>query len=613
MERFFLTSKKEPTVKSRRAAYWIYNILFLLAGCTVVSLFCLRLAVGVERTDLFAGYFEVLPIFLLNTLPIVLLVFALWFIIGRSWIAFLIGSVFFTVLSTVNFFKLVLRNDPVIFSDIFIIGTAAKVSGQYDIVFNRKIILAFLFVVIFTVLLFFFARGRIRKKIGIPAFVLVIILCIFPISRLYNSDTVYNRNANPYTETELSATERYISRGFIYPLFHSVREAFPKKPAGYTDEKAEEILASYTSEDIPENKKADIFLLQLEAFNDLRRLGVTGIDGSVYSSYDKIKEGAVANGLLVTNIFAGGTVDTERCVATGFTDLINFRADAGSYVRYMEEQGYTVEGAHPCYKWFYNRENINKYLGFPEYYYYENRYEAMGDIGVFLDKVFLPDLMTIYDARDKSKPYFNLSVTYQGHGPYEKEKLYWGDEVYWERKPDTDDETFYILNNYLASLKDTSERLLELLSEFDKRENPVIFCFFGDHNPWLGDGNSVYNYLGTDLDNSTLQGFYNYYSTEYVIWANKAALKSLNLKTGITGPSISPGFLMGYLFKTCGLGKGSGYMQLMQEVLDRGVTVVSTSGAYIENGVLTESVDCEDIIEKMKTAQYYRRTHTGYN
>lgn len=77
MDRFFLTSKNIPAEKPKKAAYWIYNILFLLAGCVIVSLFSLRLAVGVERTDLFAGYFEVLPIFLLNTLPIVLLVFAL--------------------------------------------------------------------------------------------------------------------------------------------------------------------------------------------------------------------------------------------------------------------------------------------------------------------------------------------------------------------------------------------------------------------------------------------------------------------------------------------------------------------------------------------------------
>ena len=51
----------------------------------------------------------------------------------------------------------------------------------------------------------------------------------------------------------------------------------------------------------------------------------------------------------------------------------------------------------------------------------------------------------------------------------------------------------------------------------------MVIVVFGDHNPWLGDGNAVYKAIGLDLDFSTEEGFYNYYSTRYLIWANDAA------------------------------------------------------------------------------------------
>ena len=39
----------------------------------------------------------------------------------------------------------------------------------------------------------------------------------------------------------------------------------------------------------------------------------------------------------------------------------------------------------------------------------------------------------------------------------------------------------------------------------------------------VGEGNSVYEMLGIDLDVSTLEGFYNYYATPYIMYANDAA------------------------------------------------------------------------------------------
>ena len=60
--------------------------------------------------------------------------------------------------------------------------------------------------------------------------------------------------------------------------------------------------------------------IQLEAFNDLERLGITGISPEVYEKYHAL-EAESYTGNLITNIFAGGTVRTERAFLTGDVTL----------------------------------------------------------------------------------------------------------------------------------------------------------------------------------------------------------------------------------------------------------------------------------------------------
>ena len=57
---------------------------------------------------------------------------------------------------------------------------------------------------------------------------------------------------------------------------------------------------------------------------------------------------------------------------------------------------------------------------------------------------------------------------------------------------------------------------------------------------------------GVDLDVSTQEGFYNYFSTPYLIYANKAARESLGQDFRGDGGDISPCFLMDKLFFECG-------------------------------------------------------------
>ena len=159
---------------------------------------------------------------------------------------------------------------------------------------------------------------------------------------------------------------------------------------------------------------------------------------------------------------------------------------------------------------------------------------------------------------------------------------------------------------------DTAEQLRLLLDQFRKETRPVVLVIFGDHKPWLGYSNSAYQELGVNLDTSTSEGFYNYYGTRYLIWANDAA-KSL-LKNDFTGegPDISSCFLMNLLFDQCGW-TGDAWAQATTDIW-REIPVLTDQDRYVRNGELTAELDAEgqEILQTYRSIEYYYGTHFQY-
>ena len=594
----------------RKRLFWAWNCFFLVASGIGTGLLSLLLAIGRYPWHIFFGYFRHPLIALLNILPVVLLILLLYCLVGRAWIAFLVGSVPVMLASVGNYFKIVCRDDPFMFADIPDITTALGISERYDLSMNWRLGFCLFCMVFGTLFLFFFVRGRVRPRWRL-ALGAVILLSIIPLVGVYTSDDVYdNKTQNYEYADQWAAPQVFLTRGFVYPFLYSIKEAFPEPPQGYSEEAALEILESYTPQDIPEDKKVNVIGIQLEAFNDLERLGITGIAPEVYEKYHAL-EAESYTGNLITNIFAGGTVRTERAFLTGDVTLEDFRRDTGSYVWYFKDQGYHAEGIHPYHDYYYNRKNVNSYLGFDQYWFFQNRYDEINDGHIAMDDVLFPDLLQFYQNRDKDTPYFNFTVTYQGHGPYATDALE-GTDGWWDGTY-SDESTYYILNNYLDSVQETAGQLWDFIQALREDEDPVVVIAFGDHNPWLGYSNSAYHDLGVNLDTSTEEGFYNYYGTRYLIWANDAAKETLNNDFTGEGPDVSPCFLMNVLFEQCGWGSGSAYMQLTGEVMEQ-IPVINTDGFYVENGQVTTALSdtAQELFSRLEIAQFYRKQHSEW-
>jgi hypothetical protein len=230
---------------------------------------------------------------------------------------------------------------------------------------------------------------------------------------------------------------------------------------------------------------------------------------------------------------------------------------------------------------------------------------------VAYDDVFFPDLeqrLGDYFAENDA-PLFSFNVTYQGHGPYNTEKTYWGEGYC---TGNYSDEARKALNNYFHLVQDTSAYLVHLRDYLESLEEPVVLVLYGDHKPWMGNQGVYYEELGISLDTSTTEGFYNYYSTQYLIWANSAAKAVLGQDFVGQGPDLSPCFLMDQVFQLCGW-EGSAYMQAQRPVADS-LSVLHTTGWVEEDGVLTDdpSPAATALMERFQNLSASDRTHFSW-
>ncbi len=129
---------------------------------------------------------------------------------------------------------------------------------------------------------------------------------------------------------------------------------------------------------------------------------------------------------------------------------------------------------------------------------------------------------------------------------------------------------------------------------------------YGDHMPDISiDGNSIFAQEGINFDISTRQGFMNYYSTPYIIWANDVAKQVCGNDFIGEGETVSIGFLMNVLFEELGW-KGSSYMQLTSDIR-RSLSVATANGQYIENGeyTLSPSENALQLVRDWRFAERY--------
>lgn len=538
-------------------------VLFIMASLSfLIMTLTFVFSSAAWNMDLFNSYFQSSLLILMNFMPIFILMLILYLVINRLWLSFLISSVIFIVMAIVNKFKLYYRDEPFWFIDIQLIRESMDMREKYSISLSRNMVIMFIGLVAITIILKLFMDYRQElKKARIITLASILLASYIVFSGPYFDSKVYASLGDKSLINIWSQSQQYQSKGFVYPFIYSIGQVLDTEIEGYDEEKAINDLAKYDYMDIGEDKKVNVISIMLEAYSDFSEFETINFTKDPYEYFHKLQDESIS-GDLVTNIFGGGTIDTERAFLTGYYNLPKCVRNTNSFVWYLKEQGYATEAMHPIYGWFYNRRNINYYLGFDSYDYYENKYSEVSE-EYLQDIDFFDYIIEGYEVNRGKNPYFNFSVTYQNHGPYDEN--YHEENQFIERQETYDDITFNMFNNYLAGINRTDKAIEKLIEYYRSEDEPVVVLLFGDHKPWLGNDDIGYKMMDINIDFSTVDGFSNYYKTPFIIWGNDAAKTILDKDLIGQVDDISPNFLMPELFEALGW-EGNEYLQYIQEL-----------------------------------------------
>ena len=590
----------------QKALFCIWNAAAMLLSSMALCAVCLSFAIGRYENlfYIFLGYLRTPEIFFLNWLPLLLLQILLYALFNQQWAAFLLTGTAALAMSVGNYFKLIYRSDPFKFSDLTSIRAGLMVAGDYDISMDWRILLALLFVLISTLILFFFARAEARGGVRILLAALVL-FSVWPLwTRIYSDgDRYYENSYKNYLFVTRDTRDSFIANGFFYPFLFSITESSSIPPEGYSEADTEKLYSSFQNEVLSPDKKINLMVFQLESFCDLEAAGFTGVSPEVYAPLRQL-QGESVSGTVIASVIGGGTVTTERCFLTGTYNQQDYYHPAYSYVRYLNGQGYRSFATHPNVGYFYTRETIDLLLGFDAFYGLENHFQNLTGGEWRCDAVYLPEVFRMAAAEAESgDPVFSFHVSLQGHFPYNNDHYDREDDL-WTGEG-ASDSTRYLLNNYLSLIHETQEILLHELDQLRDDPFPTVVLIYGDHKPWFGD--EVYAELGIPITMQDEQGMADYLGTPYLIWANQAAKTVLQDDMTGDGPMTSPGYLMNILFDRIGW-KGPAYMQFTEQIRAF-IPVICTKGGYIEDGVYTQNLgeNGEKLMKQYQDMQYYVR------
>lgn len=594
-----------------RPMYAYVGVLFL---SIILGICVLLLTVIPSDLYLIAVLLKDINILIMNTWPILLVMLLIYFISNRIWVSYLLTALIVFCIAEVNRFKIFYRDDPFVFADLLLVGEATNMISKYSLFLDKMTLLVIFILVccaIMSALLFRPQKtSKYKRVIGVVSTILILGLSI---NHFYFKDTqIYNKTWHDEFGSQWKTGSQYASHGVIYSFIRSMPSAFILPPSNYNELDAKNAIGLYSEQEIPEEKKVHVISIMLEAYNDFSVFPNIEFITDPYENFHKLQADSY-HGNLVTNIFAAGTIDTERAFLTGYGDPTLKDKKVESFVQYFGRQGYYLEAMHPCYGWFYNRKNINLNLGFDSFDSHENKYSLIDP--ATLKKDLYHNLIKDYDFYDyiiegyedavaQGNRYFNFSVTYQNHGPYETYPL--TQIPYLKNQEHYSYAEYNIINNYLKGIAESDEALAKLRAYVDAQEEPIVLILFGDHNPWLGEQNSVYDMLGIDIDLESIDGTLNYYSTPYVFYANEAAKTTLGKDFNEEGNSVSPMFLMPEFFEYVGL-EGSAYMNylidLKKEYDVLNPVVIKKDGEYLFRN--EEELDSK-LIEQINVEYYMR-------
>ena len=581
----------------------------LLAGCiTLLALWCQPNSLR-SVLEVFRGQ----PLLIvLNALPVGLLLLAFAFLLRNVFWGAALTNLIVCVLSIANRIKIEVRDEPVFPRDLALLKEVGSAVGTYEIHYPVGAILLVIFTTAALLALGLFVggkpfpaarlRGWLGRLLGCAASLAVLaglIVTVYASNDLYNSFRVSNAYYIPSVFNEL---------GFPYCFCHQFTTYPVDRPEGFDRAEAESWEAGGET---GLGKEVNVIMVMNEAFSDISDAPAFAYDESndpLPNLHALEADPHAISGHVIVPGFAGGTANTEFDVLTGIqtnalseTTTSSFRVvnrNLSSLFRVFDADGYATSFFHPGDDWFYNRENVYRWMG-AEKTVFVDQMEDVEYKGRWVTDDYVAGLIEeeFESAMADGTPLFHYTTTIQNHMSYTADK--YGEGYDFPDVPLTvsvSEEVETLLKVYLEGARDADAMLGRLRDYFAARQEPVVLVYFGDHLPYLGDSQLGYRELGMTEDPAWNQ--LNSYATPYVIWANDAAAEVLdweNTAAALGLPEsgqISAAFLGSTVLELTGRTGESPWFDFLN-TLRRMAPVVQKDAYLLSDGTLTTQGDLD--------------------
>lgn len=424
--------------------------------------------------------------------------------------------------------------------------------------------------------------------------------------------------------------------GFPYCFCHQFTTYPVDKPEGFSKSEA---TGWETGEQPGLGKDVNIIMVMNEAFSDITDDSMFNWaegDDPLPNLHALQNDPHALTGHIVVPGFAGGTANTEFDVLTGMQTnalsdtttsamrVINRNLD--SLFRVFDAEGYRTSFYHPGDAWFYNRENVYRWLG-AEHEVFAKDMKDLEYKGRWVTDDYMAGLIEeeFETAVSEGRPLFNYTTTIQNHMSYTADKYGEGHTFApVSVTADISDETRTMLEVYTEGVRDADAMLGRLTAYFAERSEPVVLVFYGDHLPYLGDNQKGYAELGSEVaiaENDRMDILCSY-KTPYVIWTNAAAADALDWEAAAKqlvlpeDGTVSAAFLGSVLLDLTGRGGESPWFDFLSSVrrlvpVVQKKTYILTDGELIANRDLLERTDetaaaLKAAIRKWRCWSYYK-------
>ena len=632
-------------------AFAVALALALTVPLTALALWCQPN----EWSELLESFHEKPILYLLNALPVGLLLSGLAFLFGNVFYGAAAANAVTGLLSIANHIKIEVRDEPVFPRDLGLWKEAGGALDAYHLQFPVAEVFAVAGLTLALLAFGFLTRprppkdlrrverdlkqGKARRHfiprknrrwrmrlIGAGA-------CFFAFYVLmvtvYASNDLYDslKTSSPY---RLSVV--FNENGFPYNFCHQFTKYLVDRPAGYDRAKAQ--AWDETPMDTPADAKSvNVVVVMNEAFSD-----ITDADAFAYPPDDdplanlhavQSDPHALALRLVVPG-FAGGTANTEFDVFTGMqtnalsvgttSAMRTVNRNLDTLFRAFAADGYRTAFYHPGDAWFYNRENVYRWFGADETLFIEEM-DAPEYKGRWVTDNYLAGLIenAFTESVADGVPLFHASTTIQNHMGYPYSKYGEGHEYApVPLNADVSGDVREMLEVYAEGARDADRMLGRLRDFFAATPEPVLLVYYGDHLPYLGD---AYAALGMDAGkpDDERENVFSAYETPCVLWANDAAAEALDWErvTQAAGlpenRRLSAAYLGALILELTGRGQRDAWTAFLND-LRRQFPVVQNQyymlpdGAVIEESALRDTPQA-DAVRKWRQWSYYKLQH----